>query len=406
MQLLSSLASHIRRRPALHGLVRTVLQLVEAGIARVLFMARVRFLRLTVPGRIGHLCTDPATFVKKRILGMEPWRYGVLVSPPSVGDNQSILGYWRRHLGVVRSPLGARIVKRLSRFDYLNYDAMILAFNETAHYIAVERAWGTRPPLMQLTEEHRARGRAWLASMGVPAGAGIVCLHNREAGYSPQDDDINLYRNSSVKNYLVAAQELVKRGYWCVRMGGPAQSRLPAMQGVIDYADLDLRGDWLDVFLCAECRFFLGASSGLLYVSTLFGRPVAAANQAPLSTVLAFSAIDVAIPKLLWSVAESRYLGFREAFASSISNQRFAQKYVELGIRTVENTGEDLRDLAIEVLERVDGTAIYTARDEELQRRFLSLMRPGHYGYGGINRVGRDFLRKYEYLLGDQPVKR
>jgi hypothetical protein len=28
-------------------------------------------------------------------------------------------------------------------------------------------------------------------------------------------------------------------------------------------------------------------------------------------------------------------------------------------------------------------------------------MRPGHYSYGGVTRLGRDFLRKYEHLLGD-----
>jgi putative glycosyltransferase (TIGR04372 family) len=385
----------------LHRLVAAALRILEPIFARVLYLCRVRFLQLTVPGRIGHLCTDPGTFVKKRILGMEPWYYGILVSPPSVGDNQSLLGYWRRHLGVVRSVLGARIVKRLSRFTFLNYDAMILAFNETAHYIAVERAWGTRPPLLALTGEHRARGRAWLESMGVPAGAEFVCIHNREAGYSPSDDGINTYRNSSVANYLVAAEELVRRGYWCVRMGGPTQSRLPKMQGVIDYAHLDSRSDWLDVFLCAECKFFLGASSGLLYVSTLFGRPVAAANQAPFSTVLAFSAIDVAIPKLLWSESENRYLTFRETFDSDVSNLRFAEMYGERGERTVENSGEELRTLALEVLDRVNGIAMYEAKDEELQRRFLAMMRPGHYGYGGINRVGRDFLRKYESLFGD-----
>jgi len=393
-------ATLVRKRKWTHRLAAALAFAVEAPTARLLSLARVRILQLTAPGRIGHLCTDPAAFIKKQILGMEPRYHGVLISPPSFADNQCLLEYWDRYFCVVRSPIAAKILQRLHRYDCVNYNAMILAFNETAHYIAVERAWGTRPPLLTLTEAHRARGRAWLESQGVPAGAEFVCIHNRETGYAPQDDDINMYRNSSIANYLVAAEELVRRGYWCVRMGGPTQSRLPKSPGVIDYAHLDSRSDWLDVFLCAEARFFLGASSGLLYVSTLFGRPVAAANQAPFSTVLAFSAIDVALPKLLWSEREQRYLTFRETFDSDVSNLRFAEKYREQGIRTVENSGEEVRDLALEVLDRVKGTAAYEAKDEELQRRFLALMRPGHYGYGGINRVGRDFLRKYESLLG------
>ena len=81
---------------------------------------------------------------------------------------------------------------------------------------------------------------------------------------------------------------------------------------------------------------------------------------------------------------------------------RFSNLYVEHGIRAVENTGEDVRDLTLELLARAEGQAVYTRKDEELQQRFKALMRPGHYSYGGVNRVGRDFLRKYEPLLEDR----
>jgi hypothetical protein len=54
------------------------------------------------------------------------------------------------------------------------------------------------------------------------------------------------------------------------------------------------------------------------------------------------------------------------------------------------------------MLERSQNRAVYTPQDEELQRRFKALLRPGHYSYGGINRIGRDFLRKYAYLFGDR----
>ena len=135
--------------------------------------------------------------------------------------------------------------------------------------------------------------------------------------------------------------------------------------------------------------------------TSVASRPSAPANQAPLSSVLAFGALDVAVPKLLWSEREQRYLTFRETFASDAANYRFTHLYERAGLRTVENSPDEVRDLALEVLARAQGMAVYTAKDEELQRRFTGLMRPGHYSYGGITRVGRDFLRKYEHLLGD-----
>jgi hypothetical protein len=67
-----------------------------------------------------------------------------------------------------------------------------------------------------------------------------------------------------------------------------------------------------------------------------------------------------------------------------------------------ENTPDDIRDLVLEMLERTAGTVVYTEKDEALQRRFKQMMRPSHYSYGSVARVGRDFLRKYRRLLDDE----
>jgi len=126
-------------------------------------------------------------------------------------------------------------------------------------------------------------------------------------------------------------------------------------------------------------------------------------NQVPLSMALQFGMSDVAIPKLLWLEREGRYMSFGEAFDSEASNFRYTNLYREHGLRPLENTAEDIRDLALEMLERSKGGVIDTPEDEELQQRFKARMRPGHFSYGGINRIGRDFLRKYAYLLEDRP---
>lgn len=53
----------------------------------------------------------------------------------------------------------------------------------------------------------------------------------------------------------------------------------------------------------------------------------------------------------------------------------------------------------MEMLDRTENRLFYTLEDERLQERFKSLMNPSHYSYGAISRVGRDFLRKYSFLL-------
>lgn len=371
-----------------------------------LYLARVRFLRITATGRIGHLAVEPDTFAKEQLLGISKRCRGFIICPPGAAANESLLDYWRPYAGIVRSPILAVILVRSYYFPYICYDvsSYVAAINETAHYIAVQRAWGNRPPLLALTEKHQREGQAQLEELGVPANAEFVCFHCREGGYSPSDEGLHSFRNCSVENYLPAVSELTKRGIWCIRMGDPSMRRFPPMERVIDYAHLDTRSDWMDVFLCASCKFFMGSASGLIYVASVFGKPSGSANHAPLSTVLAFWGKDVAIPKLLWSETEERYLTFPEIFASDAANYRFTALYEKHRVRPIENTAEDIRDVALEMLERSEGRAIYTPEDEELQQRFKALMRPGHFGYGGINRIGRDFLRKYAHLLTNNQV--
>jgi len=388
------------------GILRKAVLLLVRGIARMLsiplYFARVRFLCLSTPGRIGHLASELDAFVKETLLGMRKRYYAILIVPSGTAANECFLGYWRRYVGVVQSRFWSRVFWQLQQFSYLRLDMSNAAINQTASYFHIQRAWGNRPALLQLSEKHRREGRARLAELGVPVNAEFVCFHCREAGYSPSDDAIHAYRNSNIETYALAVDELTKRGLWCIRLGDSSSKRLDPRDMVIDYAHLDIRSDWMDVFLCAASKFLLGSSSGLVFLTNAFGKASASANHAPLSAVLAFGRDDIAIPKLLWSDTQKRYLTFAEAFSSDIANLRFTNLYEARGVRTVDNTAEDIRDLALEMLEWSGGRVSYTGHDEELQRRFKALMRPGDYSYGGINRVGRDFLRKYEPLIGDR----
>ena len=391
----------MRRRTFAQNVGVIAAGLALAPVSAVLYMTRIRFLRIVAIGRIGHLAGDVASFVKSRLLGKTSVS-GVLISPPGVAANDCLVDYWGRYVTIVRSPVLAGIGTHLARFPYLVHDSRILSFEETAPYIAVEREWGRRAPLLELTEGHRRKGEAWLSSLGIPRGAPYICFHSREPGYSPQDEALHSFRNSSIENYLPAVAELAKRGYWCFRMGDASMRPIQTMDNVVDYAHLDARSDWLDVFLSGSCTLFLGSCSGLVNLANVFGKPCAIANQAPLSHVRNFGIEDICIPKLVWSERESRYLTFAEIFGSEICNFRLTEMFARQRLRPVENTAEDVRDLALEILARCDGTAFYTAKDEELQLRFQAMMRPGHYSYGGVNRIGRDFLRKYEHLFGDQ----
>jgi putative glycosyltransferase (TIGR04372 family) len=370
-------------------------------MARLAWLLRIRFIRLTHPERIGHLALEPDCYAKDRRLERR-WEITVLLTDPDKIANPCLLELWRDHYVVVRSPRLVRLLRPLTQYPGLErfLIAYAVAIDDTATCYTTYRHWGTRGPLLTLPRAQRQAGRATLAKMGVPEDAWFVCVHSREGGYSPHDEHLHSYRNSDIHDYVPSMQAIIAAGGWCIRVGDPTMRPLsPPVPGVIDYALSPHKSAEMDVFLAAECRFMLGNSSGLYILSATFGKPCALANQAPLSGVYGIGVNDLAIPK--WLKRDGARLELEPFLRSPVANYRFTELYQKDGLEVVNNTPAEILALTQEMLERLDGRAVYTANDEARQQRFRALFAKGHYSYGAASRIGRDFLRKL-----DDPVIR
>lgn len=357
--------------------------------------------RLTVIGeRVGHLAAEIDCFLKKRNLGeLKVRRYFVAIPIDRVA-NSHLLFYWAQHLPVISHPRLARLLIAMSSFVLMREDIShyVLRLNETQEIYRVNAEWNRRPPILKLTEEDRMWSQKRFVDLGLKDGAWFVCAHVRSLGFSPNDDKAHAYRNGHIEFMVPAINEIAKRGGWTVRMGDPSMPPLPPCENAIDYAHHSLRSARMDVALAASCRFFLGNSSGISFISTAFGVPCALANMIPCS-VLGVLPADLSIPKLLWDERQGRYLTFAEIMGSPVSNYRYTDLYEQSGIRVDENSPEDLVDLVSEMLDRLDGVNERTEQDRVLQEHFRSLLRPGHYSYGSVANVATAFLKRYKQLL-------
>lgn len=354
----------------------------------------IRFLREWTYA-IGHMALLDF-YVKMGILGWRsPYRSIVLDAKPA---NRCYLDYWRRYLpdmitdpeGVERlTPLAARLEEHLHVVTFA--DGQKVYFTAAA---AVQEQWEAegRGPLLTLTDLDHERGWDCLQRLGVPPEAWFVGLHVRHTGFGN-------VRDSDISTYRLAIESIVARGGWVIRMGNPSMPPLPPMPKVIDYSHSEVRSDWMDVFLWARCRFFIGTRSGPAHVPPTFGVPCVLTNAFPVVTPIPYRQ-NIGIFKLYWSEAEERYLTFREAFASRVELAESADYLASVGIRQVDNTPEEINGVVLEMLERLEGTLTYSDEDEQLQARFKRL-KPNFTSQLGVSagRVGRDFLRKWAHLL-------
>jgi putative glycosyltransferase (TIGR04372 family) len=377
----------------------TTLSLLLLPATLLLHLAGFRMLTV-ITERIGHFAAEIDCFLKLRALGQLPQHRYFIVAPPSRTANRCLADYWSRALLVVRHPLCAALLSTMSRIGLMRHDVSdyVLTVQGAATYFRVNREWAGRGPLLTLLPEHEAWGRERVAELGLPHDAWFACLHVREGGYSRHDEKVHAFRNADIESMELAIRTIVDRGGWCIRMGDPTMKPLPPTRGAIDYAHHELRSPELDVFLCARCRFFIGTSSGLYLLSSAFGVRSALVHMVPF-TSMGFSPGDVSIPKLLYSEREHRYLTFPEVLASPVANYRMGKLLHDLGIAAIDSSPEEVEEVVLEMLDRLDGrTAAYEA-DEPLQATYRALLRPMHYCYDATSRLGARFLQRHRTLL-------
>lgn len=377
-------------------LVLGVILIPAGGVAFALGYRRPLFFL----ERIGHLAIEPDTLLKSELLGLVKPRKWVVFVPTSCVANQALLDYWREYFSIYTNPIACFFLDAVFYFPWMKYDVSYFINNNSGKQFAYEvnAKWGDRSPLLKLSDADNFYCDNMLAKLGVPKDAWFVCVHAREGGFSPVDEELQSHRNSKISSLAMAIKEIVNRDGYVIRIGDPSMVRLDPAPNVIDYAHDPLRNPRLDVALCARAKFILGNTSGIFLVGTVFGTPSVLVNMIPMPS-LGLSQHDISIPKLYRDKVSGRVLTFNEVMGSELSSYRFAPLFAEKKVSIEDNSAEDILSATVEMLDRVDGKFAPSTEDERMQKAYLALMTTRHCSYGAASLVATTFLRKYQSLL-------
>jgi putative glycosyltransferase (TIGR04372 family) len=352
-------------------------------------------------GFIGHLCLFDY-YIKAKILGAMCWDELIVSAQPHMRvANRALLDRWRPWVNVLSDP---------AQLDHLGPGVERETVGTTMRVDGREWYWAAacaeiqarweregHAPLLQLTESDHARARPLLSRLGLPPGRPYVCVHAREPGYHKERGIASQsHRNADIMSFVPTMQFLVDNGFTVIRMGDPTMRPLPPMEGVIDYCHHPARDPWLDVYLIASARFFVGCTSGLVMVAHVFGTPTALSHFVP-PCARPYTNRDLFLPRLYWSEPEGRVLSIEESLTPPLATMFYYDRIRALGIRVIDPSADDIKQLATEMFERSQGAA-YTADDDQRQARYDALNQRVPW-FGSNGRVGRDFLRARAALL-------
>ena len=362
-----------------------------------------RILKIYVPHffveRIGHLVSDPDSFLKEYYLQNQKFPFCILLASRNFTANKKVAEYWSKYFLVIQSPLICRMLEPLCFHPLLKSNEKYAAtMDSTASIYAINSKWADKEQLLRITNEDLKIGKTNLIELGLNEGDWFVCFHAREGGYSPSDDDLHSFRNIPLEDYLQAIKFIISKGGKCIRMGDSSMNPAPKLDGLIDYALSPFKSESMDIFLSSECLFFCGSNSGLYELVNAFGRPSAIPNMAPMSMVPKGSN-DLSIPMLYASTCSQKLLDFDNIMQTQKSHYRTTQDFKNAGITLIPNTPEEIRELAEEQFLRTTHSYQLNHASEILRQKHEALFQPGHYGYGFSSKIGEKFLKRYSHLL-------
>jgi len=236
-------------------------------------------------------------------------------------------------------------------------------------------------PHIILNNNEELKGKIILNEFGISDNDKFVCLIvrdnfylNRHNNYLLKDYTQSDYRNGNIDRYILAAEELANRGYYVFRMGMNGIKPFNTNnKRIIDYANTKLRSDFMDVYLGSKCSFCISTGSGFDAIPYIFRKPIAYIQQT-IGVLHTERESDLLLLQPHLKKKNNVRLNISEIFSSNVVLADNSDEFEKNNIVLKENSPEDIKNLAIEMDERLSGIWQETKEDTLLQKKFWSIL--------------------------------
>ncbi len=355
----------------------------------------VRFGELWTP-RLGHLIGNTECYLCERDEGIQPKdTYDIWIPVPGKTSNKYIARKYKKLLHVWPNWFGSVAFKVNAVFQ--GREPHVFGTQQVDRDIY--NLWEKHAPHIGFTKREERKGQKFLRKLGIPEGAKWVCLIVRDSSYLkvkfPKANwSYHDYRDADVSSYMPAAIELMRRGYYVVRMGEVIDKPFLVKHAkIIDYAMSKKRSEFGDLYLGAKCAFCLGTPTGFMGIPAVFNRPLCMTDMAPIE--YAYTWCD---SLLIWKhhMKDGKRLTVKEICDANVSQATFQHLFDQAGVTLENNTSEEIFKVAMEMADKVEGNWI--AGDQTwFWKTFPTSIVGGAPLHGRMKmRIGREFLKEYQ----------
>jgi len=397
------------------GIGKKTLRLLRLFCTSPLALALVlssRLLRPLIRIRFGALKSDRiGHFVIETELMLQEQRAGIAPVPPRSIDiyyapgpvsNSQVEKMWRRVIN-----LGPRwLMIPAFRFNKIVPGASSHTVPYASSALDVHNLLDSTEPILRFSDEEEFVGRRLLEELELERFKYVCVIARDTAYYRSALPELDLpyhdYRNCRIESYLSGLDALTREGLRVLRMGSIVASKLETTNPMIfDYANSRFRTDFADVYLAANCKFCISDGLGFFALPAAFRRPNAFVNFAPFHMFYSSRETDVGIAKVFADRETGRIIPLRELQGLNIAYLTRSELINSAGLKVVDNSAEEIRQLLVEMNQRMDGRWVGEPQDDMLQESFWDMFkavigREGKRSHGEFrSRYGANYLRDH-----------
>ncbi len=259
---------------------------------------------------------------------------------------------------------------------------------------------------LKFTSEEILEGENFLKKNGLE-NKKLILMINRSQRYLDEVYNFNVnfsyhsYRNNSIDSYVPAAEELTKLGYYVIRMGHLVGDKIKTSnKQIIDYDNLGLRSDFLDIYLASKCEYIFGTDTGYFAIPGWnFRKPILYVNFSQLEFIEPWLASWLMIFKKYWLIKEKRFLTIKEILSSGFGRFHRTNEFKNNGIELINNTKKEIIEANLEMVKRLNGEWLESDEDKELQKLFWKNFEKSSLHGNFLGKIGSKFLKENKELF-------
>lgn len=325
---------------------------------------------------LGHLALNLDLFLRRRQLGIVP-KDALYIFFVYEAANKQLLKMFKRvvRVNIIEAQWVGKLFSLLGVLDTRFSQPLALNCNEYMEYIDTACE-------ISFTPEEEERGRSALREMGIADDDWFVCIFARDSEHYKQvygpDSSLMDCRDGDIDTYIEAVKYIIGLGGYVLRMGKNVKKPFGfTHEKVIDYA-LTNRSDFMDVFLTAKCRFFVGTSSGGADMARIFDKHHLCVNSTPVGWP-PWGKNELYMPKTFVYKDTLEQVPFERALQMArpwLQPHRFdiVNEMEKHGVQIMPNTSKQILEATKEMIARIEGGHLDSRENIERRKLYFKLL--------------------------------